>query len=148
MGVLPFGQTVAPQSSPLHNDRSVLYVERAQGMAGAVRIRHDNGELYTLSKLGHSPIWSPHDASVYLFEGSDLWSVSRNGKYRWRIAQNLPGATAAISPVWAPDGTLTYAAGNTVWSVDLTTGKARRLLQWRGAVHDLAWGRLPSETAP
>ncbi len=148
LGVLPFGQTVAPQPSPLHNDRSLLYVERAQGMAGAVRIRHDNGELYTLSKLGHSPIWSPHDASVYLFEGSDLWWVSRNGKYRWRIAQNLPGATAAVSPVWAPDGTLTYAAGNTVWSVDLTTGKARRLLQWRSAVHDLAWGRLPSETAP
>lgn len=148
IGVLPFGKTVDPRPSPLYNDRSVLYVERASGIGGRVHVRRDSGEVHTLSKQGHAPLWSPQDASVYLFEGKDLWWTSKDGTYRWLIARNLPGANTAVSPAWSPDGRLTYASGNTVWAVDTATGKAQKLLQWHRPVGNLSWGRLPHSDSP
>lgn len=145
---LPVGQLVQPLPSPVRGDAGLLLLDPLRGREGELKLLHASGRTITLSRAAHAPLWVPDGGAAYFLRGGDLWTVSRDGTHRWRVAAGLPGARDAASPAWTPAGRYSYASGAAVHAVDLDTGRVRTVLRWRDPIQRLAWGVLPAARRP
>jgi Tol biopolymer transport system component len=97
---------------------------------GDIQVAHVTQDLQVLRvdrvTAGRSPTWSPDGARLaYVDVYGDLWVIEAGGGTPERLAPGL----AAEDPDWSPDGRrIAVASGADLWTVDLATGTAERLL--------------------